>query len=181
MSDILYLLWSNKHDAWWKAGGWGYTPDITEAGRFTEPDVVRNVLQSALHGDKAKATLAVAAPENWAEPVPPTTAAFDRVFAARMKRERIVRGMRQEDLARALANAGLDLHPSAIAKIERESDPEKGIAPRAVHIGEAVVIAAVLGLTVPQMLMDEPESTPAVVDHPEAGHGPRIDHADGSR
>lgn len=30
-----YLIWSFEHKAWWRPGEWGYTTDITQAGRFT--------------------------------------------------------------------------------------------------------------------------------------------------
>ena len=29
------LIWSYEHRAWWKASRWGYTPDISLAGRFS--------------------------------------------------------------------------------------------------------------------------------------------------
>lgn len=29
-----WLIWSNEHSAWWRAGGHGYTVDVNEAGRF---------------------------------------------------------------------------------------------------------------------------------------------------
>lgn len=65
MTAIVYLLWSNKHDAWWRPGAQGYTEDIAEAGEYTEAEAVARVKQSALHGDRAKVTLMVAAPSNW--------------------------------------------------------------------------------------------------------------------
>ncbi|WP_238011567.1 helix-turn-helix transcriptional regulator [Dactylosporangium sp. AC04546] len=94
---------------------------------------------------------------DWDEVVIPTRdpATYDRTFAARMKRERLRRGWRQEDLARELAKRKLDLHPSAIAKIEREPDPKKGIEPRAIRVGEAMVIARVFEKSVEEMLSDD--------------------------
>lgn len=89
-------------------------------------------------------------------------AAHERVFAARMKRERLRRGWRQEDFAKELASSGLPLHPSAIAKMEREPDPEKGIEPRAIRLGEAAVIAQALGLTTDRMLSDDDLSGSAI-------------------
>jgi restriction system protein len=79
----------------------------------------------------------------------------ERIFARRMKRERLRRGWRQEDLADRLALASLDLHPSAIAKIEREPDLDKGIEPRMIRLNEAVAIARVLGRSVEQMISDD--------------------------
>lgn len=65
-------------------------------------------------------------------------------FAARMRQERERRGWRQEDLAAAVAAAGLPLHPTAFSKIE------SGL--RAVRLNEAAVIAAVFGRPVGYML-----------------------------
>ena len=31
MAEIVYNLLSNKHEAWWKLGGWGYTKDRHQA------------------------------------------------------------------------------------------------------------------------------------------------------
>jgi len=94
---------------------------------------------------------------DWDEVVMPTRdpATYDRIFAARMKRERLRKGWRQEDLARELAKRKLDLHPSAIAKIEREPDPKKGIEPRAIRVGEAMVIAGVFEMSLEEMLSDD--------------------------
>lgn len=78
----------------------------------------------------------------------------ERIFARRMKRERIRRQWRQEDLARQLAQLGLELHPSAIAKMEREPDPAKGIEPRSIRLDEAVVIAQAFQLGVDDMIGD---------------------------
>lgn len=30
-----YLIYSREHNRWWKAGGWGYTVHMKEAGQFT--------------------------------------------------------------------------------------------------------------------------------------------------
>lgn len=67
----------------------------------------------------------------------------ERAFAASLKRERTERRLRQEDLAQRLAASGLNLHQSAIAKIE--------IGARMIRLGEARVIAQALGLSVEQM------------------------------
>jgi transcriptional regulator with XRE-family HTH domain len=90
-----------------------------------------------------------------ADPAEFDPAEFELIFAARTKRERLRRRWRQEDLARRLSEYGISLHPSAIAKIERPPDPEKGIEPRAVRLPEAVIIARLFGLTVEQMLTDD--------------------------
>lgn len=65
MSKIVYLLWSNKHNAWWRSGGWGYTDRVEEAGRFSEDQATRSIVQSAQSGNLAAVTCMVAAPENW--------------------------------------------------------------------------------------------------------------------
>ena len=51
MSDT-YLVWSNEHDAWWKAGGWGYASGLRSAGHFTREqalDICRQALPTAAH------------------------------------------------------------------------------------------------------------------------------------
>lgn len=65
---LTYLLWSAKHQMWWRPDERGYTANIDEAGRYTRADAVRIVAQSAFHGDLAKVTCMVAAPDNWTEP-----------------------------------------------------------------------------------------------------------------
>lgn len=84
----------------------------------------------------------------------------ERIFARRMKRERLRRGWRQEDLAKHLAMCALELHPSAIAKMEREPDPEKGIEPRMIRLNEAKIIAFALRMSIDSMLSDNDLTDP---------------------
>ncbi len=63
--QVTYLLWSQKHQAWWKPYAWGYTTDTEQAGQFTEADAVRYVVASAQCGDPNQVTFMVAAPGNW--------------------------------------------------------------------------------------------------------------------
>lgn len=86
--------------------------------------------------------------------LPGDPAAAERIFARRLKRERLRRGWRQEDLAAQLAKLGIELHPSAIAKIEREPDPGKRIEPRMIRLNEAVLIAKAFRLPLEEMLSD---------------------------
>ena len=65
--EMTFLLWSNKHQMWWRSAACGYTDDIAEAGRYSEADAMERVARSAYHGDLAKVTCMVAAPENWTE------------------------------------------------------------------------------------------------------------------
>ena len=60
MNDLRYLLWANDRQMWWRADGWGYTPNRTEAGRFSEAEALRHVAQSALAGRVSEATVMVA-------------------------------------------------------------------------------------------------------------------------
>ncbi len=59
MTELRYLLWSNKHAMWWRPGGWGYTPDRTEAGRFSEAAATHHIFQSAQAGLVETATVVV--------------------------------------------------------------------------------------------------------------------------
>lgn len=31
-----WVIWSFEHEGWWRPGGWGYTPQLAEAGHYTE-------------------------------------------------------------------------------------------------------------------------------------------------
>lgn len=63
---ITYLLWSGKHQMWWRPDAHGYTEDITQAGRFPEHEALHYVLNSAQCGIRDQVTTMVAAPDNWA-------------------------------------------------------------------------------------------------------------------
>jgi len=65
MSEIVYLLWSNKHSMWWRPASWGYTEDIDEAGRYSQDEAAERVIQSAQCGLLEQVTCMVAAPDNW--------------------------------------------------------------------------------------------------------------------
>jgi hypothetical protein len=65
VSEIVFLLWSNKHGMWWKPNEMGYTPNLDEAGRYSEDAAVECVVRSAFWGDLSKVTAMVAAPDNW--------------------------------------------------------------------------------------------------------------------
>lgn len=41
-----YFLWSGSRKQWWRSGGMGYTPNLSEAGWFTETAAKRNEEQS---------------------------------------------------------------------------------------------------------------------------------------
>jgi hypothetical protein len=52
MDEDLYLIWSNEHRGWWRPGGWGYTPGLNQAGRFSRAqaiDICKRALPTALH------------------------------------------------------------------------------------------------------------------------------------
>lgn len=51
-SEARYLVWSNEHRGWWRHGGWGYTPDLSRAGRFSRANalaICRGAIPSAAH------------------------------------------------------------------------------------------------------------------------------------
>lgn len=41
MNGDRYLIWSNEHRAWWARGGWGYSPGLTNAGRYSREEALR--------------------------------------------------------------------------------------------------------------------------------------------
>ena len=41
-----YLIWSNEHQAWWRAGGTGYTKHLREAGRYTQADALETCVEA---------------------------------------------------------------------------------------------------------------------------------------
>lgn len=63
--NVVYLLWSNKHDMWWRPDDRGYTNNQDEAGRYSEAEAIERVVQSAHSGRLAQVTCMVAAPDNW--------------------------------------------------------------------------------------------------------------------
>lgn len=38
---MLFKLWSNKYNKWWRAGAWGYSEDFADAGHFSPTDAFR--------------------------------------------------------------------------------------------------------------------------------------------
>ena len=35
-APAIWVVWSFEHDAWWGPHRWGYTPDLAEAGHYTQ-------------------------------------------------------------------------------------------------------------------------------------------------
>jgi hypothetical protein len=68
MSELRYLLWSYKHDMWWRPGGWGYTWDREHAGLFTQEQAVREVVKSADAGRLDEATVMIVAGPSTEQP-----------------------------------------------------------------------------------------------------------------
>jgi|SRR5579859_5140407 len=75
----------------------------------------------------------------------------DEVFARRLHALRRVAGLTQQGLADAMSVAGNTMHRSAIAKIEAGD--------RAVSIGEAVQLAAVLGVELADLVTEHAADT----------------------
>ena len=64
-SQVVYLLWSGKRQAWWAPDARGYTDRQDLAGRYSEADAIRHVVRSAQCGQLDEVTSMVAAPDNW--------------------------------------------------------------------------------------------------------------------
>ena len=48
-----YLIWSHEHGMWWRAGGYGYTPRLSEAGRY-DHDHALEVCTRSIPGTAAR-------------------------------------------------------------------------------------------------------------------------------
>jgi transcriptional regulator with XRE-family HTH domain len=75
----------------------------------------------------------------------------DRIFARRLYALRKTAGLTQQQLAEQMTRAGNTMHRSAIAKIEAGD--------RAVSVGEAVELAAVLGVGVAVLVTEDSSDT----------------------
>ena len=62
MTDVAFLLWSNKYSMWWRADARGYTADVAQAGHYSRDAAVRHVVASAYHGQVDQVTCMVVAP-----------------------------------------------------------------------------------------------------------------------
>jgi hypothetical protein len=60
MSQVYFLLWSNKHSMWWRPDARGYTANVGEAG-LSASEAIDHVVQSSYHGELDKVTCMVAA------------------------------------------------------------------------------------------------------------------------
>lgn len=65
MSEVVYLLWSHKHNAWWNPKARGYTTEQDQAGRYSKAEAIKYVVGSAQCGILDQVTSMVAAPDNW--------------------------------------------------------------------------------------------------------------------
>jgi hypothetical protein len=112
-TEIVYLLWSNKHQAWWAPRDLGYTLDIDAAGRYSELNAIDRVVTSAHSGKLENVTCMVAAPDNWtgAQPAPAPMAAvvswIDPATGQLMNQRLEWRGLH--------AGGWVELHPAELA------------------------------------------------------------------
>lgn len=72
----------------------------------------------------------------------------ERRFGRRMRQERERAGLTRLQLSERIRELGVDLHQSAVAKME-DRDTAK---PRAIRLAEAAAIASVLGISVSDMM-----------------------------
>lgn len=45
----MFYIWSFEHRGWWKAGGWGYTKTLADAGTFTAEQAVEILAMKPHH------------------------------------------------------------------------------------------------------------------------------------
>ena len=63
VKTLTYVLWSNEHQMWHAPNGNGYTPEILDAGRYSEGAALDLVVKAAHSGLVSRADIMVAAPE----------------------------------------------------------------------------------------------------------------------
>lgn len=80
------------------------------------------------------------------------------VFGVRLREERLRRGWSQGEVAARLADEGVVLHWSAVAKMEARD----ATRPRAIRLQEAAAVAKVLGLDLADMLKEPDPSARAL-------------------
>ncbi len=88
------------------------------------------------------------------------TSDAELVFVERMKRERNRRRWSQKALAAVVEAYGVEMHPTAVTKLERVDRDDR----RNLRLNEALAIAAAFGLTVDRMLTDDDLGTQRAVD-----------------
>jgi len=52
-NDETYLIWSDEHQGWWCPGGRGYTPRVSEAGRYSRASAM-TICTNAIPGQAAR-------------------------------------------------------------------------------------------------------------------------------
>jgi hypothetical protein len=57
-----FLIWSEEHNAWWRAGGHGYTMSIASAGRFSKSKA--DAIVHNANGGRTFCEIAVPVPES---------------------------------------------------------------------------------------------------------------------
>jgi hypothetical protein len=68
-AEPMYLVWSNKQNAWWGPGGRYYTQDLWEAQRYTIADAEHACQIRTQQPGKPSTEIAVRAPESGRPPL----------------------------------------------------------------------------------------------------------------
>jgi hypothetical protein len=68
-AEPMYLVWSNKQNAWWGPGGRRYTQDLWEAQRYTLADAEAACSIRTWEPGKVPPEVAVKAPESGRPPL----------------------------------------------------------------------------------------------------------------
>lgn len=58
-ATVNFMLWSTRHQAWWRPAGRGYTTSLDEAGAFDADEAATETLRGAFTGNVDEATVPV--------------------------------------------------------------------------------------------------------------------------
>lgn len=92
----MYVVWSNKQNAWWGPGGRYYTQDVWEAQRYTLQDAEHACSLRTWESGKVPPEVAVQAPESGRPPLDAEEIQAAEVLMRRLADEVTRVGMREQ-------------------------------------------------------------------------------------